>query len=220
MNAMDFSFAGAQLRALPSGALHWPEHALLVVSDLHLGKSDRIARRNGNMLPPYETRDTLLRLDADIAATAPETVLCLGDSFDDPVAAASLSEEDRMWITRLQAGRSWIWIEGNHDPGGIGLGGSHRETLTEGPLTFRHIARTDANGEVSGHYHPKVQIIARGRMVSRRCFLIDQSRMILPAYGTFTGGLRTTDKALTSLMGSDAEAILVGDSLHRLPMPR
>ena len=69
------------------------------------------------MLPPYEGIDTLLRLSADISATAPRTVVCLGDSFDDAAAAHALDEVTTGHLTPLMAGRSWIWIEGNHDPG-------------------------------------------------------------------------------------------------------
>ena len=67
MNKYSFSLMGANLVALPSGALWWPERGILCVSDMHLGKSDRIARRRGSMLPPYEVRDTLTRLEAAIA---------------------------------------------------------------------------------------------------------------------------------------------------------
>lgn len=106
---------GADLILRGTGALFWPEHSLLCVSDLHLGKSERMARRGGPTLPPYETRDTLARLEAEIEATGARTVLCLGDSFDDRAAAQALGEDERLWIARLMAGRRWIWIEGNHD---------------------------------------------------------------------------------------------------------
>ena len=66
----EIAFHGHRLHAMPSGALYWPAQALLCVSDLHFGKSERLARRAGSLLPPYETRDTLTRLDADITATA------------------------------------------------------------------------------------------------------------------------------------------------------
>lgn len=56
---------------------------LLAASDLHLGKSNRAARRTGTLLPPYESDDTPSRFDADIAALNPATVICLGDSLDD-----------------------------------------------------------------------------------------------------------------------------------------
>jgi len=60
----EFDFCGARLTALGSGALWWADHGLLCVSDLHLGKAERIARRGGTALPPYETMDTLTRLAA------------------------------------------------------------------------------------------------------------------------------------------------------------
>ncbi len=223
MNAHDFTFAGARLRALGSGALHWPEAALLCVSDLHLGKAARRARRGESYLPPYETRDTLMRLEADLAHAQPRTVICLGDSFDDTAAAAALPEDERLWIARLQAGRRWIWIEGNHDPGPLGLGGAHLAEMALAPLIFRHIAgpRPPARGgEVSGHYHPKATLRTRGRVITRPAFLLDRARLILPAYGTYTGGLRSHDPALSRLMDPGALAILTGAAPRAIPMPR
>jgi DNA ligase-associated metallophosphoesterase len=215
-----FTFAGQNLIALPSGALWWPEAGLLTVSDLHLGKSERIARRGGTLLPPYETLDTLTRLDADIAATDPAAVICLGDSFDDMGAAAALDRPFRDWIARLVAGRDWTWITGNHDPLPTGMGGVAADGVTCGPLTFRHIATEDGTFEISGHYHPKAALSVRGRRISRPCFLRDATRLILPAYGTYTGGLRSGDRALTDLMAPDARAILAGRPMVEIPMPR
>jgi DNA ligase-associated metallophosphoesterase len=220
MDGYQFTLAGAALTALPSGALHWPAQDLLCVSDLHLGKAERRARRGEAPLPPYETRDTLTRLAADLHRTGATTVICLGDSFDDTAAAHALPEEERLWIATLQAGRRWIWIEGNHDPGPVDLGGAHRADLALPPLSFRHIAHPDRAGEVSGHYHPKARLRMRGRSLARPAFLIDGARVILPAYGTYTGGLRSEDAPLSDLMQAGAVAVLTGRTAHAVPMPR
>ena len=220
MNSHGFSLAGITLHAMGSGALWWPDQSLLCVSDLHLGKSERVARRNGTILPPYDTRDTLNRLAADLTVTNARMVVCLGDSFDDTDAATSLPEEERLWITRLQAGRRWVWIAGNHDPGPLEFGGTHLAEMPRPPLTFRHIARLGASGEISGHFHPKARIQTRARSITRPAFLVDTDRVILPAYGTYTGGLRSNDSALARLMRPEAIAILTGRSVHAIPMPR
>lgn len=220
MNALAVNFAGADLLALPSGALVWPDRDLLCVSDLHLGKSERMARRGGPILPPYEARETLARLADDIAAHAPRTIICLGDSFDDLDAMRALDFEARAQIATLMAGRRWIWIEGNHDAGPVDLGGSHLGQFTEGPLIFRHIAAGGGPGEISGHYHPKARLSLRGRTLSRRCFLIDATRLILPAYGTYTGGLYSDTPVLCDLMSPEARAILLADPPLAIPMPR
>ncbi|KUF09811.1 ligase-associated DNA damage response endonuclease PdeM [Pseudoponticoccus marisrubri] len=220
MNTHAFQFHGAALTALPSGALFWAAQDLLVVSDLHFGKSARLSAVGGAALPPYETRETLDKLDRDLAWTGARRVICLGDSFDAPGIDAVLPEEDMLWIRRLQAGRDWIWIEGNHDPGPVTLGGTHRAELTIGPLVFRHIATPDGRGEVSGHYHPKARLILRGRALSRPCFLVDGTRLILPAYGTYTGGLHCDSGPLSALMAPGAEAILTGNRAIPMPMPR
>ncbi len=220
MNGHDIVLIGARLVALPSGALWWPEESLLCVSDLHLGKSERLARRGGSSLPPYETRDTLDRLSADLDGTKARTVLCLGDSFDDLDAALGLDEDANLQIARLQAGRRWYWIEGNHDPGPVGFGGTHVQRLAIGPLTFRHIAEPGARGEVSGHFHPKAHVRTRARTITRPAFLADATRVILPAYGTYTGGLGSHAPILSGLMGPDARAILTGRQALAVPMPR
>ena len=220
MNGFSFTLAGASLIALPSGALWWPDQSLLCVSDLHLGKSDRLLRAGAPHLPPYETRDTLFRLEQDIHACSPKTMVCLGDSFDDQQAEHGLDENERSWILRLQAGRRWVWIEGNHDPGPLDLGGTHLGLLPIPPLTFRHIAEPKASGDISGHYHPKARLTLKGRRLSKPCFLLDSDRVILPAYGTYTGGLDTSSEVLTELMRKEAIAILTGTRIYTVPMPR
>ncbi len=125
MNSHAFTFCATRCHALPSGALWLADDGVLCVSDLHLGKSNRIARRSGVMLPPYDVQETLDKLATDIAATDPQQVICLGDSFDDLAAADNLGDDMRLRLTSLQAGRKWVWIEGNHDPGPVDLGGSH-----------------------------------------------------------------------------------------------
>ncbi|MGB8624503.1 MAG: ligase-associated DNA damage response endonuclease PdeM [Paracoccaceae bacterium] len=220
MNGYDFTLNGAALRAFPSGALWWPAQRLLAVSDLHLGKSERLARRGGAMLPPYDAQDTLGRLKADIDSAAPETVLCLGDSFDDLDAAANLPEAETSLLNRVMAGRQWIWIEGNHDPGPTAFGGTHLAVLRRGPLIFRHVAEADAAGEVSGHYHPKARLSAAGQSIARPCFLLDSARLILPAYGRYTGGLNCDDPLISNMMEPGALAILTGAVARPVPMPR
>ncbi|WP_208349451.1 ligase-associated DNA damage response endonuclease PdeM [Pseudaestuariivita rosea] len=220
MNEYAFSLAGADLIARPSGVLWWPDRRVLCVSDLHLGKSDRVARRSGVMLPPYETCDTLNRLETEVTALKPAVVICLGDSFDDLKAADSLSEDEVLWLARLQAGREWIWIEGNHDPGPVEFGGTHLAEMIVGPLTFRHIADPSQQAEVSGHYHPKARLNARGRVVTRACFLYDDDRLIMPAFGTYTGGLYSHSAELSQLMAPAARAVLTGQTAQSIPMPR
>lgn len=214
-NAYSFTFCDVAALALPERALWLPVQQVLTVSDLHLGKSDRIARRSGALLPPYETRETLTRLEILVDQLNPKHVICLGDSFDDLDAALSLADDDRLLLLRLQAGRDWIWIEGNHDPGPVDLGGRHLNELHIENLTFRHIAQPGATGEVSGHYHPKFSLPRGG---TRPAFLMDTARIILPAFGTYTGGLRTTHAALTKLMKADATAVLTGRKALPVPM--
>lgn len=218
MQQHDFQIYGQKLSAFPSGVLWWAEHRLMCVSDMHLGKSERIARRSGGLLPPFETQDTLDRLSDEILRLNPNTVVCLGDSFDDLEALDSLTPKNHKRLTSLIAGRDWVWIEGNHDPGPVDLGGSHVKQLRIGPLTFRHIAELDQKAEISGHYHPKARIAARGRGISRACFVVDDERLIMPAFGTYTGGLISKNEAITKIMANNARVFLLGNTITELPL--
>lgn len=215
MNDHIFQLCGAQLHARPDGALWWPALRLLCVSDLHLGKSERIARRGGTLLPPYETRETLWRLEDAVNAVDPACVVCLGDSFDDLGAAQAVTDDTRTTLARLQAGRDWIWIEGNHDPGPVDLGGTHLGEFSRDGLVFRHIATNNGVGEISGHYHPKASVLKAGR---RPCFLLDHQRLILPAFGVYTGGMSARDDVLAALMAPKAIAILTGKRATAVPL--
>jgi uncharacterized protein len=193
--------AGATLHADPAGALHWPEHGLLAVADLHLEKGSSFAAR-GMLLPPYDTAATLARLARLIAHYAPRIVVALGDSFHDGGGPARLSRDDRENLRALQRGRDWIWLTGNHDPEPAeGIGGVFHDDLTLGGLTFRHLP-IGADGEIAGHLHPVARVAHRGRTVSRRCFAADKTRLVMPAFGAYTGGLNIRDAAFADLFGT------------------
>jgi DNA ligase-associated metallophosphoesterase len=165
------------------------------------------------MLPPYETRETLDRLAAAIDATDPAIVVSLGDSFDDLDAIKSLDDANLMQIAQMQAGRDWVWIEGNHDPGPVNIGGRHLASLKIEDITYRHIAENGKTAEISGHYHPKCTV---GRS-TKPSFLIDADKVIMPAFGAYTGGLRSRSDVLRRLMAPDAIAVLTGRKA--LPVP-
>lgn len=219
-HALDLAGEGGVAR--PSGALWLPGRRALIVADLHLGKSDRLARIGGPLLPPYEGLETLSRLGAEIEALGPRLVVSLGDAFDDPGAARAPEGDLVEGLLRLMAGRRWVWMAGNHDPSPPAFGGEARATLRFGSLHLGHepslASPPDGCVEISGHLHPKARIAARGRRISRRCFLFGASRLILPAFGAYTGGLDMRDAAFDRLLGPGAEALLCsGGRIVRLP---
>lgn len=219
MNSHRFTFAGAALEAFPCGALWWADQSLLCISDLHLGKAERIARQGGALLPPYDTAETLLRLRRRVEDLAPRVVISLGDSFDDQAAEAGLAISETRMLAAMMAGRRWVWIAGNHDPGPVETGGTWVQDHRAGPLVFRHIAEAGAPaGEVSGHYHPKMRVPTRGRVISRPCFLSDGTKLILPSFGAYTGGLLVDHPALTGLIDQSGMAFLTGQKVHAVPL--
>jgi uncharacterized protein len=210
--AASIAIADITLLADLSGALYWDEERLLIVSDLHLEKGSSFALR-GILLPPFDTAATLAKLAAVVAHYAPRRVIALGDSFHDRDAHERLNETDRDAIKALQAGRDWIWIEGNHDPAPpASLDGSVATEIAIGALTFRH-EPTGGEGEIAGHLHPKARVATRGRGIDRRCFAGDGARIVMPSLGAYTGGLSIRDRAFAKIFPSDDfTAHVIGDA--------
>jgi len=202
---------GAELFAEASGALWWPDEGTLIVADLHFEKGSSFAA-SGQFLPPYDTAETLLRLGDAMHKAGLRRVICLGDSFHDRGAAARLGGEDAARLRRMTDGCDWVWIAGNHDPHPPDhLGGRVvADELRIGPVTFRHIARQDAtHGEISGHYHPQAAIRVRGRRLGGPCFIHDARRLVMPAFGAYTGGLDVDDDALRALFPGEPSVHLL-----------
>ena len=215
-----FSFSGHELMALPQGALFWPARRALLVADLHLEKASWFAS-GGQMLPPYDSIATLADLSAIAAATSVEEIWCLGDSFHDRHGCDRLPEPARELLTALTSATRWTWITGNHDPGFADHCGGRiaLEAEVDG-LVLRHEADpAEKRSELSGHFHPKLRISHRGRLVSRRCFVATQTKLILPAFGSLTGGLDAHHPEIVRAVGAGAQALVpVQDRLLRFPI--
>lgn len=193
---------GVRLTADPSGALFWPAERLLVVSDLHFEKGSAMAARGHGLLPPYDTMETIARIERLLKRFTPHRLICLGDSFHDMGAAERLSPQEMERLRAISNAQDTIWIAGNHDPEPPEqIGGTVAEEIAFGPLVFRHEPTPvrGAPGEIAGHLHPKARIRRRGRSVTARCFATDGARAILPAFGAYTGGLDVTDMAFRGL---------------------
>lgn len=214
------SFAGETFAATRGGALYWPRHEALLVADLHLEKASWFAA-GGQFLPPYDSHATLEALEREVEATGATRLLCLGDSFHDRFGCDRLPSDARALLLSLTARLDWTWIIGNHDPGFADhCGGALAEELEIDGIVLRHEAEQgEALAEISGHYHPKLRLQIRGRQVARRCFVASPRKLILPAFGSLTGGLDAAHPEILRNVGADAAALVpVSDRLLRFPL--
>ena len=210
MPATPHRFQGEDLLLDPAGLLIWPARSLLAVADLHLEKGSAAAAQ-GQLVPPWDTSQTLARLAAAIALYQPTTIVAVGDSFHDTHAATRLCAADHAVLTALTHRARFIWIHGNHDPHPPeGLLGHSAQSFTAGPITFRHQADPGAQGEISGHFHPKARVQTRATTIARPCFMADPSRIILPSFGAYTGGLDILTPAITRHFPRGGQAFLLG----------
>jgi len=215
-----FSFAGETFAATVDGALFWPREQALLVADLHLEKASWFALA-GQFLPPYDSQATLSALAREVERNGATRLYCLGDSFHDAFGCDRLPASARALLTDLTSRLDWTWIVGNHDPGFADhCGGRIEDEVELAGIILRHQAvRDDPRPEMSGHFHPKLRVSLRGRSVSRRCFVVSPSKLILPAFGSLTGGLDAHHPEIIRSVGPDAAALVpVSDRLLRFPL--
>ena len=184
---------------------------MLVAADLHLEKGSAYAAR-GQLLPPYDTGETLRRLAAEIEALMPRTVVFLGDTLHDGRAEARIAPRDEQRLGALAQGRTLIWVVGNHDADGPRrLPGEIADELWIDALRLRHEPQAGPQaGEMAGHLHPCARVVARGRGVRRRCFITDGQRVILPAFGAYAGGLNVRDVAFNGMFLDSPVVVALG----------
>lgn len=218
-DAAPFDFAGQHFHMLADRALFWPRHGALIVADLHLEKASWYAAL-GQPLPPYDSHDTLDRLAALAARTGARAIWCLGDSFHDRDAAHRIVPAIADRLAAQAQSAEILWIAGNHDGLSAGAwGGTIADEVVVDGIVFRHQSmRAEERPEVSGHFHPKLRTSIRGRHVARPCFAADDRRLILPAFGSLTGGLAVDDPAIADNFAGPYRAMLVARG-RRLAFP-
>jgi uncharacterized protein len=211
MTHLSIILNGARVDLLADGALWWPGERLLAVADLHFEKGSAYGIR-GQFLPPYDTRATLNRLTTLAQTLRPQTIVALGDSFHDKQGPERLGPADREQLEALTGQHDFVWITGNHDAdAAAACGGRAAEVYRRGGLVFRHEPDAhDTAGEICGHLHPKASVVVKGRRISRFCYLSDGRRMVMPAFGAFTGGLDALDPAFFPVFPAAFTAYLLG----------
>lgn len=209
--------AGERVELLVEGAVFLPDERALVVADLHLEKGSSYAAR-GLFLPPYDTIATLNALKTLVDRLNPRLIVSLGDGFHDRTGGERLSDAARARLADIMAGRTFLWITGNHDPVITGdVGGEVVDEHVIRRVVLRHEPRprealADGEGEMAGHLHPAARVPTRARAVRRRCFIGDERRLILPAFGAYTGGLNVLDPAFRPLFAKRGFTVhLCGD---------
>ena len=190
-----FEFAGHELVLLKNNALYWPSEAALLLADLHLEKGSWYAQ-TGQMLPPYDSRETLERIADAVKVTGARRVITLGDNFHDDAGANRLDAYATGMLESLTRALDWVWITGNHDEEmSRAFGAELTSEMELSGVVLRHEAKAgEIRPELSGHYHPKMRLRVRNRHISRPCAVLSKrktagDRMIAPAFGAFTGGM-------------------------------
>lgn len=194
----------------------WDRARTLVLADVHLGKAAAF-RLGGMPVPESLTGRDLDRLSGIIESTGAARVLILGDLVH---GRAWRAEPTRSLILRRferLASRSRLeLVLGNHDRHAHVLLNElpvhlHTGALDEPPFLFAHEPiECDHPGQVCGHIHPVASIDAGpGGRVRAKCFWVSSGRIVLPSFGSFTGGfaVRPAEDDRLFLIGPAGELV-------------
>ncbi len=201
---LDVAFAGHDLVLDAELALYWPAVEALVVSDLHLEKSTFLAQF-GSAIAPLDSHDTLQRLAALVARYRPKSLILLGDSFHDRGAWERLDPASQRQLLDICASvDSCCFVEGNHDRD-LALPEClcFEDERTIANIVFRHEPEATSAPQVVGHFHPALSLGLRGHRLRGKCFAVNGRMLIMPAFGSYTGGLSLRDPVFAALAGGD-----------------
>ncbi|RYZ48684.1 MAG: ligase-associated DNA damage response endonuclease PdeM [Sphingobacteriales bacterium] len=189
---LEISLMGEQVRLLPEKAMYWEAKKSLIVSDLHWGKSAHF-RKHGIAIPNQTQTGDEIRLASLIRRHRPERLIIAGDLFH------SKSNQQVEVFSHFRQAHQSLHIDlvvGNHDILPRETYDAfrlefHSECLTEGPFCFAHdMIPGKEQFVIHGHVHPALKIKSPGYnqpALKLCCFAEDRDRMILPAFGEFTG---------------------------------
>ena len=215
---MKITFCGQEFILHPSGALLWPDQEMIIVSDLHLEKGSHFAKK-GFFLPPYDSQEILTRLHDVIKSSAMKKLLILGDCFHDDEGYARFPKAERALFDSLTI-YDPIWIKGNHDGDFVPPHFESYEIYERLGIKFSHEAIPGVSSEISGHFHPKVDVVLNKDRMSYSCFIEDGRKMILPAFGAYTGGLNINNPIYLTILSENAKYYLLGKTrVHLLADP-
>jgi DNA ligase-associated metallophosphoesterase len=190
---MVIEVAGEQVELLADRGVYWPSRQMLIIADLHLGKTESF-RAQGVPLPEGVLRRDLERLDGLLERTGARRLMVLGDLIHAGIGlVAELVDGFGQW----RAGRD-IEIDvvpGNHDRALPQVADRWKcrigpEVLVDGPFAFTHLPREEAGGAAyvwAGHVHPAITISGRGDAMRLACFHLGPRVGVLPAFSVFTG---------------------------------
>jgi DNA ligase-associated metallophosphoesterase len=179
----------------PHRCLFWEEQKMLVLSDLHWGKSGHF-RKHGLPVPDATATEDLHRLTQQMSYFQPEQVVIVGDMFH---SRANLQMEQWIRWRNNFSSVSFMLIKGNHDilhhdwyeRSNIRLIEHH---WWQAPFYFVHDAADgvlpmDEEGMIiSGHLHPGIAMKGGGKQSLRLpCYYYSAPNLYLPAFSQFSG---------------------------------
>jgi uncharacterized protein len=194
MNGLAIEFGGAEITLLAERAIWWTQHSTLLVADVHVGKGATF-RAMGVPVPSGSSEKDLTRIGELIAATKANRVVILGDLLHARIKTHPEIVESVATWRESHRDIQIVLVRGNHDRASGTIPESWQMEVHEGEwedqgFAFVHEPPCDhGKPTFAGHVHPKARLTDfDGSIVLAPCFVHDKHCLVLPSFGTFTGG--------------------------------
>jgi uncharacterized protein len=197
MGSLTITLCQEELELLPQKAIWWPARKCMLVADMHLGKINHF-RKAGIPVPSGAANKNWETLVELVMAKKPDRLICIGDLFHshynyDWESLSTFAANFHQLSIELVTGNHDILSDHHYQRSRILL---HRDRCQVEPFTLLHIPPDEAGKDeyiLSGHLHPGIQLIGKGRQsITLPCFYFGAQQGLLPAFGAFTGLARIT----------------------------
>lgn len=193
---LSINLQGEEILLLPERAMYWTRKKIMIVADLHWGKTGHF-RKNGIAIPVNTQHNDEIRLSALIKKHNVDRLIVAGDFFHSKQNKET--ESFKHWRDNHRELQIEL-VAGNHDilPAeqyAINNIIVHDNTLILDPFIISHDYLKSENLCIHGHVHPSFSIRQNGqRSITLSCFCKKEDSFILPAFGSFTGTHKINDQ--------------------------
>jgi len=189
--------------------LFWFQKNIAIVSDLHLEKGSSYAA-TGQLIPPFDSEETLNKLINSLKKNNVNKIILLGDTFHDEDALKRIDSNSKGLLQYIIDNYDVVFILGNHEKK------MKLEKITFyydyviDDIHFIHEAKQNSQHQISGHFHPVATVKVGRKKITEKCLLQSNNYLILPSFGTYTGGLNINSNVIKPYLYNDSNIFLLG----------
>ncbi len=176
---------------------------------MHLEKGSSYAE-TGQLIPPFDSEATLNKLIYSMKINKINKIILLGDTFHDEGALERMDLKSQGLLRYILDNYNVIFILGNHENKMKLEKITFYHDYVIDNIHFTHEAKLNNQYQVSGHFHPVASVKVGSKKITEKCLIHSKNHLILPSFGTFTGGLNINSNIMKPYLSNYYDIFMLG----------